>query len=99
LAIDGTMIPNLRLRDLTIDAARELGIPLQVDVLARGGTDGGPIHVTAGGVPAVVIGVPARHIHSHQGIISRDDYDATVRLVTELVRRLDAETVAGLRPL
>lgn len=97
LVIDGSMIPNLRLRDLAIDTARELGIPLQVDAMPRGGTDGGQIHVHAGGVPAVVIGVPARHIHSHQGIIKRDDYDATVRLVAELIRRLDADTVAGLR--
>ena len=98
LAYDGTMIPNLRLRDLVFDVARELGIPLQVDVLSRGGTDGGPIHVNARGVPCVVLGVPARHIHSHQGIISRDDYDATARLVVELVRRLDAKTVAQLAP-
>lgn len=98
LTIDSSMIPNLRLRDLVIDTAQEMGIPLQVDVLARGGTDGGPIHQNAGGVPAVVIGVPTRHIHSHQGIIRRDDYDQTVRLVTELVKRLDAKTVATLRP-
>jgi endoglucanase len=97
-AVDGSMIPNLRLRDLVIDTAQELGIPLQIDVLMRGGTDGGSIHVHARGVPAVVVGVPARHIHSHQGIISRDDYDATVRLLVEVVKRLDAETVAGLRP-
>ncbi|MDI7277397.1 MAG: M42 family metallopeptidase [Anaerolineae bacterium] len=98
LAYDGSMIPNLRLRDLVIDLARDLGIPLQVDVLQRGGTDGGPIHVNARGVPSIVLGVPARHIHSHQGIISRDDYDATARLVIELVRRLDSETVSGLAP-
>jgi endoglucanase len=98
LAYDGAMIPNLRLRDLVIDVARELGIPLQIDVMQRGATDGGPIHVNARGVPSVVLGVPARHIHSHQGIISRDDYDATARLVVELVRRLDAQRVAELAP-
>jgi len=95
-AYDGSMIPNLRLRDLAIDTARELGIPVQIDVLPRGGTDGGPIHVNARGVPALVIGVPTRHIHSHQGIIDRGDFDKAVQLVAELVKRLDAQTVAGL---
>lgn len=96
LAYDGSMIPNLHLRDLAIDTAREKGIPVQVDVLSRGGTDGGPIHTNARGTPSLVLGVPTRHIHSHQGIIYRDDFDAAVRLVVELVKRLDAETVAGL---
>jgi len=96
LALDGSMIPNLALRDLVIDTARAQGIPLQMDVMLRCGTDGGEIHVNARGVPAVVLGVPARHIHSHQGIIWREDYDATVRLVVEVVKRLDAETVRRL---
>ncbi len=97
LAYDASMIPNLALRNLVIDTARAEGIPLQIDVMPRGGTDAGAIHVNAGGVPATVLAVPARHIHSHQGIISRSDYDQTVRLVTALVRRLDAGAVAGLR--
>lgn len=96
LAFDGSMIPNVRLRDLAIETARAAGIPVQIDVLAGGGTDGGPIHQNASGVPSLVIGIPTRHIHSHQGIIKRDDYDAGVRLVTEIVKRLDAKTVAGL---
>jgi putative aminopeptidase FrvX len=96
LAYDGSMIPNLALRDLAIETAQSEGIPYQLDVLARGGTDGGPIHQNRSGVPALVIGVPTRHIHSHQGIIHRDDFDAAVRLVVALVKRLDAATVAGL---
>ncbi len=97
-AADSSMIPNLRLRDLAIHTAREMGIPLQMDVLPRGGTDGGAIHVNACGVPTVVLGVPARYIHSHHGIISRDDYDAAARLTAELVKRLDGKTVADLTP-
>ncbi len=95
-AYDGSMIPNLRLRDLAIDTARELGVPLQIEVLVRGGTDGGPIHMHACGVPSLVLGVPTRHIHSHQGIIDRGDFDAAARLTVELVKRLDSKTVAGL---
>ena len=93
---DAAMIPNLKLRDLVIDTASALHIPLQLSTLEGGATDGAAIHLNARGVPTVVIGVPARHIHSHVSIIHRDDYDRALQLVIELVRRLDAECVAGL---
>jgi len=93
---DGTMIPNLRLRDLFIETAEALRIPYQFDLLDRGGTDSGAIHLHRRGVPNLVITVPTRHIHSHAGIIHRDDYDRTVQLVTAVIKKLDAETVADL---
>lgn len=93
---DGSMIPNLRLRDLFIDTAEELKIPYQFDMMERGGTDSGAIHLHRRGVPNLVVGVPTRHIHSHAGIIHREDYDNTVRLVAAVVKKLDTKTVAGL---
>jgi putative aminopeptidase FrvX len=93
---DRSMIPNLRLRDLVIDTAEALDIPLQFSAIEGGGTDAGAIHRHKAGVPSVVIGVAARHIHSHGAIIHRDDYDNAVKLLTGLISRLDAETVAGL---
>jgi putative aminopeptidase FrvX len=93
---DRSMIPNLRLRDLVIDTAKALDVPLQFSAIEGGGTDAGAIHRHKAGVPSVVIGVAARHIHSHGAIIHRDDYDNAVKLLTGLIGRLDAETVAGL---
>ena len=93
---DGTMIPNLRLRDLFIETAEALRVPYQFDLLDRGGTDSGAIHLHRRGVPNLVIAVPTRHIHSHAGIIHRDDYDRTVELVTAVIKKLDVETVADL---
>ena len=93
---DGTMIPNLRLRDLFVEIAEELKIPYQFDMLERGGTDAGAIHLHRRGVPNLVISVPTRHIHSHAGILHRDDYDQAVNLVTAAIKRLDAKWVAGL---
>ncbi len=93
---DGSMVPNLRLRDLFIDTAKELQIPFQVDMLERGGTDSGAIHLHRQGVPNLVISVPTRHIHSHAGILHRSDYDHAIRLVTSVIKKLDSETVASL---
>jgi putative aminopeptidase FrvX len=96
LVYDRQMIPNLKLRDLVIATADELGIPLQFSAMSGGATDGGMIHLHNEGVPAVVIGVPTRHIHSHAAILHRDDYDQALDLVVAVVKKLDAATVEGL---
>ncbi|HLE27378.1 MAG TPA: M42 family metallopeptidase [Anaerolineales bacterium] len=93
---DARMIPNLRLRDLVMDTAKELGLPLQTSSIEGGATDGAAIHLHKSGVPTVVLGVAARHIHSHGAILHRDDYDNALKLLTTVVRKLDAATVAGL---
>lgn len=96
LAYDARMIPNLKLRDLVIDIAKKSGIPLQISALEGGATDGGPIHLHKIGVPTVVISVPTRHIHCHNAIMHRDDFDRAVELVTAIIEKLDKKTVAGL---
>lgn len=93
---DARMIPNLKLRDMVIDIAKKLNVPLQMSAVEGGATDGGPIHLHRVGVPTVVLGVPTRHIHSHNTVLRRDDFDHTAALVTALVQGLDKETVAGL---
>lgn len=93
---DGSMVPNLRLRDLFIDTAEKLEIPYQFDILERGGTDSGAIHLHRRGVPNLVIAVPTRHIHSHAGIIYRDDFDHAVKLITAVIQKLDMDTVRKL---
>jgi endoglucanase len=93
---EGSAIPNARLRDLAIATCKKHKIKYEVAFLAAGGTDAGRIHVHARGVPCLVLGVPTRHIHTPAGILHADDYDATLKLVVELIKALDAKTVAGL---
>jgi putative aminopeptidase FrvX len=94
LLYDARMIPNLKLRDLVISIAEENKIPLQFSTMRGGATDGSMIHLHNEGVPTVVIGVPTRHIHSHAGILHRDDYDHALDLLVKLLLRLDAPTVS-----
>ncbi len=93
---DVRMIPNIRFRDLVLETAKQIGVPVQLSAIEGGATDGGVIHLHGTGVPTIVIGVAARHIHSHSSIIHRDDYDNAVKLLTALVERLDATTTASL---
>jgi endoglucanase len=96
LLYDASMIPHTKLRDFVIDTAKECDIPLQFDSMAGGGTDAGRIHVHGRGVPSLCIAVPTRYIHSHSGIIHRDDYENAVKLTLELIKRLSPEKVQEL---
>ena len=93
---DASNIPNRRLRDLVIDTAAANKIPLQFEAVERGGTDAGRIHLSGEGVPSLAMGVAARYIHSHVSIIDRRDFEATVKLLVALVKRLDKKTVEAL---
>lgn len=96
LLYDATLVPNLRLRDLVVETARAEGIPFQFDSMAGGGTDAGRFHLAEEGVPSIVIGFATRYIHSHAGIIHRDDMENAARLVARVIQRLDASTVAEI---
>ena len=69
--------------------AAECDIEIQRAVRRTGGTDAGEIHRSRDGVPTVVLGVPARYIHSHVSLLHWQDYLAARKLVLELVLRLD----------
>jgi endoglucanase len=94
--MDPTAISNRGLVRLVQQAAADRKLPLQVAVRRSGGTDAKSIHVHGSGVPTVVLGVPARHIHTHVSLVHIDDVLAAKELVLELLRRLDAEQVARL---
>ena len=92
------MIPNHKLRNLLMDTAKKRGIPVQIraDGRIRGGTDGAAIHLHGSGVPTVVLSLPIRYVHSHGGILHRDDFDAAVELLTGVIQELNQEMVTDL---
>ena len=93
---DGSMIPNRRLRDLVVDTAEKHKIPYHFAALERGGTDGGRIHISRSGVPTIYIGAATRYIHSHTSILHKSDFENLVRLMVEVIKKLDAKKVDSL---
>lgn len=89
---DASMVAHKGLRDFVIQVAEEMNIPYQLTVIPGGGTDAGSQHVTRNGLPALAVTVATRYLHSHTSIIHEDDYLNTVKLMTEVVKRLDSET-------
>jgi endoglucanase len=59
--LDGSMIPNRRLRDMIIDIAEKEKIPYHLSAMPRGGTDGGRIHISRSGVPCIYVGIATRY--------------------------------------
>jgi len=96
--MDPTAHMNRALADLAIATARSRGIPHQIAVRSSGGTDARSIQLADQGTPVIVIGVPARYIHTHNTLIHLDDYLATLTLTVELIKELDAATIETLAP-
>jgi putative aminopeptidase FrvX len=90
---DASMIPNVPLRDLVHDTAKELGINLQVDALTGGAQDGGKFHIAGIGCPTIALGFATRYIHSHAAILSKKDWEQAADLLVAVIKKLDREMV------
>lgn len=91
---DSSMIPNQELLELVIRTAEKNKIPYQLSQVVAD-TDAGVIHMANAGCPSIALGVPARHVHSHVGLFSMADAENCVRLIVEVIKRLDKKTVDG----
>ncbi|WP_046226644.1 M42 family metallopeptidase [Paenibacillus dauci] len=96
LLFDASMIPHNGLRDLVMDTAEELNIPLQVDAIPGGGTDGGKFHISGKGCPTLSFGFPTRYIHTHNAIMAKKDFDQAATLLTAVIQKLDWDLVNEL---
>lgn len=85
---DASMVAHKGVRDLVVKTAEENNIPYQYTSMAGGGTDSGSIHLTANGVPSLSITIATRYIHTHAGILHRDDFDHAVKLIVETIKKL-----------
>ena len=92
---DSTMIPHIGLREFVCDLAEANKIPFHLAAI-RGGYDTGTIHLTKFGVPCLALGVPTRYVHSGASVISLEDYENVLKLITQIVKNLDEGTMQKL---
>ncbi|HKT12448.1 MAG TPA: M42 family metallopeptidase [Terriglobia bacterium] len=93
---DNSTLPNRMLFRLFRSLAETNHIPLQTDMVVRYGEDASSMQKTGRGVPVINFVVPARYTHANTGIIDRSDFDNAVKLLADVLRKLDATTVKGL---
>jgi len=95
--MDGSLLPNPRLLDFVLDTADKNKIPYQMGSLRFGGTDGGAFAKTRGGIPSLTCSIATRYIHSHYGILHRDDVDNLIKLLAKVIMGLDKKTLDKIR--
>jgi putative aminopeptidase FrvX len=93
--IDARMITNPRFQRFALEKAAQKGIPVQEGIRTGGSTNGGVIHLSGKAVPSIVIGIPARYIHTHYSIASYADFENSVKLACGIIRALNASIIGG----
>ncbi len=85
-ARDRSMVADRTLRGALIDTAARYHIPWQEKRTCAGGTDGGAIHTSLGGIPTAVLAVPCRYIHSPVSVAATADFQAMYHLCSHFVK-------------
>ncbi|MEA2269789.1 MAG: hypothetical protein QOC64_2399 [Solirubrobacteraceae bacterium] len=83
---------NPHVFELLHDTGEAEGIPFTVAASGRHtGTDVDAMHLSRGGVPCGLIGLPLRYMHSPVETVDLADVDAAARLIAAAARRLAAD--------
>ncbi len=83
---DSSVICHPLIIEKMTTAAVNNRIPYQFEVLERGGTDAGAIHLSREGVPSGVLSIPCRYIHSPSEMVDLDDMEHAVSLLSALLQ-------------
>ena len=95
--MDSGTISNRKLLRFAAQVAEECGIPYQTSIMKHGGTDAEEFQHIRSGMPVLLVNVPSRYAHTPTSMIHYEDYVNTVRLLTEMVKRLDQAKVDEIR--
>jgi putative aminopeptidase FrvX len=85
---DKSLVANKEIVEKLVQTAEKNNIPYQYEVLPFGGTDGGGIQLTKGGVKTGVISIPCRYVHSPNEMIDMDDYKNTIKLIKKFAEEV-----------
>ncbi|RJX23898.1 MAG: M42 family peptidase [Dethiobacter sp.] len=83
---DSSVICHPRVTSLMIEVAGKNNIPYQLEVLEKGGTDAGAIHLAREGIPSGGLSIPCRYIHTPAEMVDLDDVENSVSLLVELLK-------------
>ncbi|PJF22096.1 MAG: peptidase M42 [Phototrophicales bacterium] len=91
--MDRSMITHPRLLRFLRETAEQNNIPYQLKTQLGGGTDAGQMHLAGAGRPAAVISMPCRYIHSPAAILSKVDYQNTLKLIQAALHHITFEVL------
>jgi len=85
---DRGLITHPKVLRLLVETAEKLGIPYQLETGLPGTTDAARIALTREGVPAGVISIPTRYIHSPASLLSLKDVENAVKITVAAIENL-----------
>ncbi len=84
---DSSVFCHPLVRKQMIETAEKHEIPYQLEVLERGGTDAGAIHISREGVPSGAISIPCRYVHTSSEMVDSSDVNYAVAFLKKLLIR------------
>jgi endoglucanase len=84
---DGSVICDEYLVEEMVKCCEENSIKYQRDVIDGGGTDAGAINRSNFGVRSTGISVATRYVHGPNALVSMDDVNASIELLSKFVNR------------
>lgn len=78
---DSSLLCTPAVRRFMEHVAESRGIPYQLEVLEAGGTDAGAIQLTKSGIPAGVMSIPCRYVHTASEMVDLADLENGVKLL------------------
>lgn len=93
--MDRTSYSNKYLVEYLHSLAVRNSIKVQYKQTITGGNDAGAIHTSVGGIPAAIISVPCRYIHSPVSVASIRDYESCRDLTGAFMEELDWKRIFG----
>jgi endoglucanase len=83
--MDSSLLCHPRLVRHFRDIAQAHGIPYQLEILQRGGTDAGGIQRSRGGVPSFTLSIPTRYVHTVNETSAVADIEASISLLARFL--------------
>jgi tetrahedral aminopeptidase len=87
--MDSSLISDPKMVRQFRELAEARGIPHQMEILPRGGTDAGAIQRLHGGIPAITLSIPCRYVHTVNETVHEDDVRACIDLLARYVEEAD----------
>ncbi|MCK4570444.1 M42 family metallopeptidase [Candidatus Bipolaricaulota bacterium] len=75
--------------------AEEKGIPYQMEILPRGGTDAGGLQLANDGAAVITLSIPTRYVHSVIETAHKDDIEATINLLAAFLEKAGQIDLTG----
>ncbi len=83
---DSSVICHPAVVQRMIRRAEKSNISYQLEVLERGGTDAGSIHLSREGVPSGALSIPCRYIHTPGEMVDLSDVEGGISLLIDLLK-------------